>query len=207
MTTAGFVELDWKRNRGWPWPEESFGLTPMFGEAGWCHTCGVPQREQSGSLVLQRRGMREPVGAWVPNWQFDVICLERALANEVAERFNVRLLPVDWHGSPPGEAAQIVLPTSPRPWYDPVELETRTREIHGTSGARCDTCGVWRWMPLPPDRLPQPVVDFKKLEVDAIASQEWFGDGMNAFREVRVRSALAELLAERSPKDFAVRRG
>lgn len=204
---AGFVELDWKRNRGWPWPEECFGLDPMFGEGGWCPSCGVPRGEQSGSLVLQRRGMREPVGAWVPNWQFDVICLERALADEVAERFNVRLLPIDWHGISPGEAAQLVLPTASQPWYDPVDLETRTHEVHGTSGVRCDACGIRRWLPLPPDRLPAPVVDFTTVEFDAIASQEWFGDGMNAFREIRVRQPLGELLAEWSPRDFAVRVG
>lgn len=29
-----YVELYLKRNRGWPWPEDSWGLTPMFGEDG-----------------------------------------------------------------------------------------------------------------------------------------------------------------------------
>lgn len=32
-----YVELHLERNRGWPWPEDSWGLTPTFGEDGWCH--------------------------------------------------------------------------------------------------------------------------------------------------------------------------
>jgi hypothetical protein len=41
-----FVQLDWKRNRGWPWPEDSWGLDSMYGPDGWCHACGIPLREQ-----------------------------------------------------------------------------------------------------------------------------------------------------------------
>lgn len=44
----------------------------MYGEDGWCRACGVPQRAQCGSMVLQRKGLTV-AGAWVPNWQFDTI--------------------------------------------------------------------------------------------------------------------------------------
>jgi hypothetical protein len=30
-----FVELYFKRNRGWPSLEESWGLSPMFGDGRW----------------------------------------------------------------------------------------------------------------------------------------------------------------------------
>ena len=80
-----FVELCAKRNRGWPWPEDSYGLTPMFGKGGWCRSCGTPLHAQSGSLVLQRRGLTVS-GAWVPNWQFDVICMEQSLADLVIRK-------------------------------------------------------------------------------------------------------------------------
>lgn len=31
-----YVEIVLRRNRGWPWPEDSWGLSPMYGEDGWC---------------------------------------------------------------------------------------------------------------------------------------------------------------------------
>jgi hypothetical protein len=98
-----FVQLYWKRNRGWPWPDESWGLDPMFGEAGWCRSCGTPLRDQSGPLTLRRAGL-SPVGAWVPNWRLDTICLDEAVAGEVRERFRVELREVAWPSSQRGEA-------------------------------------------------------------------------------------------------------
>jgi hypothetical protein len=50
--------LSLKRNRGWPWPENSYGLTPLFGEDGWCRSCGVPRHPQTGSLILQRKSFK-----------------------------------------------------------------------------------------------------------------------------------------------------
>jgi phosphoenolpyruvate synthase len=91
-----FVELYFKRNRGWPWPEENWGLTPMFGDDGWCHACGVPKREQAASLVLQRKGLSDPSGAWVPNWQFDVICMD----DEVTELARHALVIEEHYGRP-----------------------------------------------------------------------------------------------------------
>jgi hypothetical protein len=176
----------------------------MFGEDGWCHECGVPRRHQCGSLVLERKGMASVEGAWVPNWQFDVICLERLLANTVTRRFDVELRDVDWHGPAPGDAAQIVIPTIGERWFDPEELREAAVAQHGTDGAKCRECGVWRWMPLafgdlPPLRIAPPLG-----EVNIAASPEWFGDGWQAFRQVLIRRELAELIAEASPRDFIV---
>lgn len=88
-----YVEIRLRRNMGWPWPEDSWGLTSMFGEDGWCRSCAVPQHPQTGSIVLQRKDLRLE-GGWVPNWQFDVYCLAGGLALEAAERFGVGL--VQW---------------------------------------------------------------------------------------------------------------
>jgi len=148
-----FVDLYWKRNRGWPWPEDSFGLTPMFGEDGWCRSCGVPKHPQTGSIILQRKSMR-PEGAWLPYWQYDAICLGQAVAEKAAARFNLELRPVGWHASSPGEAMQIVVPTIGESWFDPGELRKRTVRQHGVAGKRCGECGVWRWMPLAFGELP-----------------------------------------------------
>lgn len=199
-----FVDLYWKRNRGWPWPEESWGLTPMFGEDGWCRSCGVPKRSQSGSLVLQRKGLKVE-GAWVPNWCFDVICVERAVAAKVEARFGVETRPVKWPATSPGQAMQLVIPTVGDAWFDEQELREATIARHGTDGARCPDCGTWRWMPLHFDLLPPLRITLPVDDQAIAASPEWFGDGMQAFRKILVQRELAELLAAASPRDFTVR--
>ena len=185
----------------------------MFGEDGWCHSCGIQNRPQCGSLELQARGFGTVVGAWVPNWLFDVYCLERSLAERiVAAGFEVRLLPIAWHGESPGDAVQIVVPTSGDTWFDPDELRATLLAEHPSAGAMCDDCGTWRWMPLgfepippmytlglPALRITPPLGD-----VDIAASPEWFGDGMKSFRKILFRRELAEMLAAASPRDFKV---
>lgn len=199
-----YVELSLKRNRGWPWPEDSLGLTPMFGEDGWCRSCGVPKHPQTGSLVLQRKGM--PIeGAWVPNWQFDAYCLERTLAEQTAGRFRLDLLPVRSHTAAPAEAMQIVVPSVGDRWFDHDELSESATNRHRRAGAKCADCGVWRRMPLrfrsnlPPLRITPGLGD-----ADIAASPEWFGDGWKAFRQILVRRELAELIVKASPRDFKI---
>jgi hypothetical protein len=202
---SDFVELQWKRNRGWPWQEDSYGLTPMYGEDGWCHSCGVPQRHQCGSLVLQRMGKARFEGTWVPNWQFDVICLERSLAEEADRRFDLELREVAWHGGVGDEASQIVPHRTDEAWFDHDELRAAAEERHGVAGKTCPECGVWRWMPLGFGfGLPGLRLDLAGQTGDVIASPEWFGDGWNAFRVLLVRRELAELIAEASPRDAKV---
>lgn len=175
----------------------------MFGEDGWCRSCGVPKGPQTGSIVLQRKGMKVE-GAWVPNWRFDAICLERAIAEEAAARFKLDLLRVEWHGAPPGDGQQIVVPTVGNAWFDPHELREKVIERHGTAGATCPECGTWRWMPLSFDDLPPLRISPKLGDVDIAASPEWFGDGRKAFRQILVRRELAEFIATASPRDFKV---
>lgn len=196
-----FVELRAKRNRGWPWPEDSWGMGPMFGDDGWCHSCGVPKRPQSGPLVLQRKGMSSTAGAWVPNWQFDATCLEPRVAEEVESRFSVHLRKVEWHGSPPGDALQIVQPEPEESWFDSDELHEAAVARHGSAGATCSECGVWKWLPVSMDevslRTESPLGGR-----DITVGPEWFGDGLVAFRQTLVRRELADLITAASPRDF-----
>lgn len=193
------VWLAAKRNRGWPQPEESFGLTPIFGHNGWCLRCGIPRRPQCGSLILRQRGQLR--GAWRPNWLFDVLCLERSLADVVAARFGVELREVVVRGTT-GSAAQLVVPVG-GPWYAPEDLERATVARHGSAGATCPECGVWRWLPLliedrPPLRTPPPA---STVVAD---SGEWFGAGRNGFRHQLFCRELAELIVAASPRDFMI---
>ncbi len=201
-----FVELYLKRNRGWPWPEDSWGMTPMYGEDGWCRSCGTPLHAQTGSLVLQRKGMARVEGSWIPNWQFNAVCLGPQLAG-IADRFpELQLLPVQWRGTAPqGRCLQIVAPTATEPWFDEEELRAKVIARHGSAGNRCAGCGTWRWFPLGLDALPPLQVDPETLaDTPLVAGPDWFGDGWNSFHELLVRRDLAELLAAASPRDFGV---
>jgi hypothetical protein len=169
-----FVGLRTRFTTGWPWPEDSWGLDPMFGEDGWCRCCGVPKHGQSGSLVV--RGSRFPAGpVWMPNWQFDVVCLRADVASEVRSRFRLDLLPVR---KPRGEdtgVVQIVAPTTARPWYDEADLAERTRSRHGETGSRCVDCRARRWYAVPDEDLPAARAEASWSMLDVVASPEWFG--------------------------------
>ena len=200
-----FVGLDLKRNRGWPWPERSWGLDQMFGETGWCHVCGVPLHEQSGPLTLQAGGQSPVHGAWIPNWRFDAICLEKSLADRVSAEFRVDLRPVAWRRKVVGAAMQIVAPTVGPAWFDHDQLAEKAIARHGSSGAECSECHTWRWMPLSSEELPPVRSNPSWKQYDVVASPEWFGDGARSFREILVRRSLAGVITAASPKDFRVR--
>lgn len=208
---ADLAQLYFKRQRGWPWPSESFGMTPMFGEDGWCRVCGVALRKQAGSMVLERRNITVK-GGWVPYLFGDTICLESSLALAAAEKFNLDLRPIAWHGASPGDALQIVIPVVGDTWFDHGELRAKAIGKHGSAGARCAECGTWRWLPLGFAPMPPPFGTLPPLRVrpslgavDVAASPEVFGDGLMAFRQMLFRRELAEFIAAASPRDFEAR--
>jgi len=178
----------------------------MFGADGWCRSCGVPKHPQTGPFVLQRKGVTV-VGAWVPNWQYDVICLEKSVADEVTSRFRLDVREVEWHPSSPGEAMHIVVPTIGEAWFNPDELREKAATHHpemSTAGATCPDCGVWRWVPLVCGMLPPLRITPTLGDVDIAASPEWFGAGCQAFRQILLRRELAELIVTASPRDFKI---
>lgn len=189
-----------KRNRGWP---ARSGERELFGADGFCEACWVPYHEQTGRLVLERPRARM-TGVWVPNWIFDTLCVDEALAEEVASGFDVDLRPIEWARGGAERAFQIVIPTVGDMWFDPDGLAQRAVEVHGSAGATCPVCGVWRWMPLTLRRDLPLVLEPGTLHGDIAASPEWFGDVRKSFRLFLVRRELAELLAARSPRDFWV---
>lgn len=142
----------------------------------------------------------------MPNWQFDVYCLQRSLADQIlASGFQLPLLRVEWHGRVPGEAMQIVAPTVGVAWFSPIELGSRVTAKHGSPGARCDECGVYRWYPLRSEEMPPYRFSPMDDDVHVAASPEWFGDGMKAFRQVIFRRELAEMIIATNPRDFLIR--
>lgn len=176
----------------------------MFGPSGWCGSCGMPLVEQCGPLTLQRRGMSKLPAAWVPNWRFDAYCLDESLAREVSDRFHVEFWPISWRGTSPSAAEQMVVPSTAEAWFDKCELSEALVAAHGISGATCDGCGIWRWMPLASESLPKPRQHPSWDGLDVVASPEWFGDGCKSFRQIMIRRGLAELIAAASPDDFEI---
>lgn len=196
-----YVELVPRRNRGWPWPEDSWGLTPMYGEDGWCRSCGLPKHPQTGSIVLQSRGLTA-TGVWVPNWQFDVYCLAETIAAEAVSRFNIRLRPVATPQRSEAGARQIVIDPSALHWFDEADLRRIITEIHGRALEICPACGTTRWLPVGMDSLPRPDRSVFAGDPLVLASREWFGAGKQSFRQILWRRDLADFLMSRSPRDL-----
>lgn len=197
-----FVSLYWRKNNGWPWPDSSWGLDPMYGENGWCHSCGIPTRPQSGSMVLRSSGA--PTSAfWLPNWRFDAPCVRAADARPIIERFGLRVLPVLTPRSAETAFVQLLPDVAPERWWDSADLEAVTVARHGSAGASCTVCGVWRWMPVLPADLPTPTIT-ATVGSHLVASQEWFGDGKRASRDLRYSEALAEALVALNPRVWSV---
>lgn len=178
----------------------------MFGEDGWCHSCGVPRRDQCGQLVLQRKKVELFKGAWLPHWQYDAICLDHSLGEKIRQRFTVELREIAWPDDKNGPGLQVVVHDSGQSWFDPDELSVSALERHGVAGNSCTECGVWKWMPLMSSGygLPRVCHDLTGEVRDVVASAEWFGDGLMAFRQVLVRRDLATLIAEPSPRDVKI---
>ena len=196
-----YVQLGFHRNRGWPWPEKSWGLSPMYGDDGWCRACGVPSHEQTGSLVLQRRGLTVSAG-WVPFWQYDAYCLVNDIADEARDRFGLGFRPVlDPRGKHLG-ASQVVLQSDVVSWFSPEMIAPRITAVHGESGEACAGCGVWRWMPVSMDVLPPPPQSVLHEGRPVIVSPEWFGAGWQARRQILWRSDVADFLVAAAPRDF-----
>lgn len=196
-----YLEIVLRRNRGWPWPESSWGLAPMFGEGGWCKACGLPQHPQSGSVVLQRKGLT-PTGGWVPNWQFDVYCLDSSLAERAASDFGLEFRPIL---TPTGEeyaAQQVVIQSTVQEWFDPEEIEWRIAPIHGVGFEICSICERRRRMPVGMDVLPMPPSSVFATRPPVVASPEWFGAGFQSYRQIVWRRDVAEFLVREAPKDF-----
>lgn len=198
-----FVYLTSRFTSSWPWPDDSWGLTPMYGDDGWCRACGVPQRAQRGSLVL--RASKLPTSNfWMPNWRYDALCLRRDAAKELLGTFRVRTLPVRTPKSADTGILQVVPEVATESWYDSTALAAVAEERHGEAGRRCQECGTWRWLPLSHADLPAPHVGSESAGGDVLASPDWFGDGWKAFRELLFRRPLAEALVALNPRVWSV---
>ncbi|WP_182380138.1 hypothetical protein [Nocardioides sp. WS12] len=180
----------------------------MYGEDGWCHSCGTPFSEQTGHLTLQGSGF-PTASVFIPNWQFNAICLDAATAQNVAARFNVSMREVRKPRSGGTGVQQLIPSVGKEPWYDPEELGRvvleRHRQYSGNSiGATCSACGRWRWLPVVEGDAPiRPQA--LSGDTDLIASPETFGDGWSTHRHLAVRRALAETLVSANPRTFSIR--
>lgn len=197
-----FVALDSRFTSGWPWPESSWGLDPMYGEAGWCHACGVPAAAQTGSMVLRRA--KFPTSAfWMPNWRFDALCVRLAEARHIVEHFDLITLPITTPKVQDTGFVQLLPEVSAEPWFAPDELSSIATMRHGSPGAECRGCGTWRWLPIPTREQPAATIR-ASVGVHFVASPEWFGDGFKAMRAIRVSRPLAQQLVALNPRVWSI---
>lgn len=175
----------------------------MFGENGWCHSCGIPLVPQCGSLTLRSKGLKAGLDAWLPYWRYEAYCFSRVFAEELAADFPLDLRPVAWPRTPPLEAMQVVVPVVGDRWFDPSLLRAAAEARHGKAGTTCPDCGRWKWLPLTVELPPLEIRPGLGGAVIA-SSPECFGDGRNFYRHVLVKRELAERVAERAPREFRI---
>ncbi len=206
MKVGDWVALDFRFTPGWPWPERSFGLDPMYGEDGWCHECGTPVRQQIGPLTIQGSGF-PAADVWIPNWRYDSVCVSGKLAEQLRDHFNVKMREVHKPRHGPTGVQQLVPSISERPWYATAALSESVRKRHPEdvqAGTHCATCGTFKWFPANEGDV---AISAESLETAApvVASAELFGDGRKSFRHLLFRRRLADLLAEANPRTFSVK--
>jgi hypothetical protein len=172
-------------------------MDPMYGEDGWCRACGTPLRPQSGSIFIQ--GSKFPTAnVWMPNWQFDVVCVASDVADQIQRSFNVRFGEVYTPRQGATGVKQILAEPTTEPWFEPGDLKAAVRARHrdhdgDRTGSTCGTCHRWKWLPVSEDAAPI-LAQSVASESDVIASPESFGDGLNSFHMLLFRRPLAELL-------------
>jgi hypothetical protein len=177
----------------------------MFGEGGWCDQCGVPKHEQTGPIVIQNRGFTRVEGGWVPNWRFDVYCLEARLADVASRQFGVQLREVQWHVKSPGAAFQLVAPTSTAAWFDISKVDDVASPLPGFESTTCPRCDVTRWSAIElTNVLPYPAPGVITGDPAVIASREWFGGGMQSYRQFLWRRDFAAYLQRECSRDFKI---
>lgn len=145
LPTDDWVALSSRFTPGWPWPEDSYGLGPMYGDDGWCRGCGTPFGEQTGSLVMQG-GKFSKAGVWMPNWLFDVVCVSALVADEIRGRFDVTLREVTKPRTGPTGVQQLIPVRTRDAWYQQHDLGRAVRSRHSRdsgaqTGATCARCG------------------------------------------------------------------
>lgn len=206
-TPTDWVALSPEFTPGWPWPEDSYGLGPMYGDDGWCRGCGTPLVEQSGCLVIQGRKFPS-ADVWMPNWLFDVVCVSAVVAAEINERFVVELGDVHKPRQGPTGVKQLRPSQTIESWHPPQALAEAVRTRHGhhsgdQTGASCDRCGCWKWLPVSEDEASIRAMALQST-ADVIASPEVFGDGLQSFRHVLFRRRLGEVLVRASPRHWSI---
>jgi len=205
LPTADWVALSPRFTPGWPWPENSYGLGPMYGDDGWCRECGTPTKAQTGPLVIQ--GTKFPdAEVWMPNWLFDVVCVSAQVAEQIKDDFVVQLGGVHKPRTGPTGVHQILPTLSLEPWHRPDDLAQAVIARHhqhsgNQTGTSCTGCGRWKWLPVSEHEVPV-LASAMDSASDVIASAEHFGDGLSSFRHLLFRRALGEALVTASPRNW-----
>lgn len=206
--SSQWVALTTRFTPGWPWPENSYGMDPRYGEDGWCRGCGTPLREQVGPLTIH--GSKFPSSpVWMPNWTGDVVCVSAEVAAEIQRRLAVQLRDVHTPRQGATGAMQVIPSVTRGDWYDRDDLAKAIVARHGRwngdqIGNTCESCDRWKWLPISDDEATIRSSSLNDDLGDVIASPEDFGDGLNSFKHLLFKRPLGAFLAAAHPKHWSV---
>jgi rRNA maturation protein Nop10 len=168
-------------HHGYPQPDEgSFGYRQAtYDLSDWCPECGIGMRQVA---PFQMKG--EP--AWGRNsllqmiWVFDEIFATPELWQSVFQRFGVGLRPVL---GPRGQELATVVQL--------VVERTVPVVTDGLDASRCPVCGRVKYMPVVRGFFPHLAAE---PEGAAVKTDEYFGSGAEAHREILVNAEIAKAL-------------
>jgi hypothetical protein len=187
LLTAEWVRLIPFFQQGYPQPERTW-LDDHPGYANFCPQCGTYR--QIGSYRLKREPQLGKHDFFTLHWIYNLFCTPLVLAELSARRtsgFQAWDAIIHKTGKPSQVVKQLYVSNIASPGL--VDADE-------TVGKYCLSCGVTKY---PPHKRGVMYMRRNSLtrDRDLVLSQEWFGSGRMAYREILASQRVARLILER----------
>jgi hypothetical protein len=172
------VTPDW--HFGYPQPEAKFGyLGATYDLTNFCQECGTGLQQKSPFRLLKepRWGNRSILQL---NWVFDEYFVRPEVATDLVETFGLR--------------TERVLRLDEEKLDDITQLvvdEIVPVDVAGLPSTLCPSCGIRKFLPVTQGPFPRLLVAPTR---DVVKSQQYFGSGAVAFRQVIASQNLANAI-------------
>jgi rRNA maturation protein Nop10 len=192
VQVAPCVRLGASTHVGFPQPEEDY-LRVVYDLREWCARCGAGARQIAPFRLLAEPKWGRRLVLQL-NWVFDEFFTTPSLWREFLHPLGVTCQPVLSHRTSERLESIVQLSIS--------ACAEGSLSLLGHPAVVCENCGRRKFLPFVRGCLPCPVppTDGSGL----FRSQEWFGDGASARREVFAVGAVASALKKLRPGGLIV---
>jgi hypothetical protein len=186
IAAAPWLGLEADQHQGFPQPrDDEFGYVDVtYDTTDYCPACGIGLRQKApfqmkGDPNMGRRGILQM------HWVYDEFFAKSSVWESVLKPFGVAsMLVTKPSGAVLGKVVQIV------------NDEVVPVDVAGLGPAtgepvRCPTCGRPKYGPVVRGPLPAPLAEPRG---HIVRSEQWFGSGASAYREVLISAELVAAL-------------